>query len=289
MTSVSTSGCPALRRRSQRHVLTVGCFRRRSRRRQGVARALVHGAVRVARERRPFIEAFPHCPSGVVADAHLWTGPAGLFRREGFAVVHDFAPLPRPSAFRSRDTASRSRVALYRVATLVAALLGRCKLERSEPAPAASGGPVRHVPSHFPPRRSRFVFPTIPRRCSVWACRAVVASAPVAPRRARRRPRTLVSSHRGTGRTSSPSPPIRTRRRAIWPDRSRRRGPPRPLPWIESRCRRDGASDNGRVLAFAESAEARGRRLWFEKGLTFAHPGPCPPPGRRRGWPRATP
>ncbi len=63
-------------------------------RRQGVARALVQaldeGARALGYEE---IEALPRGTTGGM-DEEYWTGPFGLFEKQGFTVVHDFEPYP---------------------------------------------------------------------------------------------------------------------------------------------------------------------------------------------------
>jgi GNAT superfamily N-acetyltransferase len=76
-------------------VWTIGClFVREDCRRQGVATALVRGAIAAAREDGArALEAFPRSDTDV-ADAALMMGPLSLFRAAGFSVVHDFTPYP---------------------------------------------------------------------------------------------------------------------------------------------------------------------------------------------------
>lgn len=76
-------------------VLTIGCLLvDESVRRRGVARALVKGAVDVAkRTGARAIEAFPR-RSEQAGPAELWTGPPQVFLEAGFQVVNDFAPYP---------------------------------------------------------------------------------------------------------------------------------------------------------------------------------------------------
>lgn len=63
-------------------------------RRRGVARALVEalekGAQALGYEE---IEALPRGTTGGM-DEEYWTGPLGLFEKQGYAVVHDFGPYP---------------------------------------------------------------------------------------------------------------------------------------------------------------------------------------------------
>jgi GNAT superfamily N-acetyltransferase len=76
-------------------VFTVGCLLVDPvRRKQGVAEALLRGAIHVARSRGgTAIEAFPRRAEGT-RDEDVWTGPYSLFFRAGFEIVHDFAPYP---------------------------------------------------------------------------------------------------------------------------------------------------------------------------------------------------
>jgi GNAT superfamily N-acetyltransferase len=76
-------------------VWTVGCLLvREDHRRQGVARALLAGAIEAARaEGARALEAFPRSDVGV-ADAALLMGPLALFVEAGFRVVHEFVPYP---------------------------------------------------------------------------------------------------------------------------------------------------------------------------------------------------
>lgn len=76
-------------------VHAIGCFLvDPEMRRQGVARALLDGAIALGRDARATaLEAFPRRgdPS---SDEAAWTGPHSLFVRAGFTVVNDFAPYP---------------------------------------------------------------------------------------------------------------------------------------------------------------------------------------------------
>lgn len=64
-------------------------------RRQGVATALVAGAVRIAPTwGARALEALPRRPREPVSDEELWTGPMGAFARNGFVEVHEFEPYP---------------------------------------------------------------------------------------------------------------------------------------------------------------------------------------------------
>ncbi|HTV20985.1 MAG TPA: GNAT family N-acetyltransferase [Polyangiaceae bacterium] len=87
-------GLPCLQR-DPLGVWTVGClFVRESHRRQGVATALLAGAIgSAASQGARAIEAFPRSDVDV-ADAALMMGPLALFVRAGFEVVHDFTPYP---------------------------------------------------------------------------------------------------------------------------------------------------------------------------------------------------
>ncbi|HEY4119344.1 MAG TPA: GNAT family N-acetyltransferase [Byssovorax sp.] len=77
-------------------VYTLGCVLVHPlHRRRGVARALVAGAVAVAKASGArAIEAFPRRPAEAVRDEELWTGPVGAFTASGFVEVSDFAPYP---------------------------------------------------------------------------------------------------------------------------------------------------------------------------------------------------
>jgi GNAT superfamily N-acetyltransferase len=76
-------------------VFSVACFLiDLTRRRQGVARALLGRGIELARERGAgAIEAFPRRAEGV-ADEQLWTGPASIFTAAGFVEVHEFEAYP---------------------------------------------------------------------------------------------------------------------------------------------------------------------------------------------------
>ncbi len=76
-------------------IWAVGCvFVREDFRRQGVARALLKGAVGAAASwGARALEAFPRSDTDV-ADAALMMGPLKLFTDAGFEVVHDFRPYP---------------------------------------------------------------------------------------------------------------------------------------------------------------------------------------------------
>lgn len=64
-------------------------------RHRGVATALVRGAVRVAPSwGARALEAFPRRPKEAVRDEELWTGPVGVFAKNGFVEVNAFEPYP---------------------------------------------------------------------------------------------------------------------------------------------------------------------------------------------------
>lgn len=66
-------------------------------RREGVARALVGGAVRHAKELAPdarFLVALPRVTTEPVADGELWLGPRAAFDGLGFEEVHSELPYP---------------------------------------------------------------------------------------------------------------------------------------------------------------------------------------------------
>jgi GNAT superfamily N-acetyltransferase len=87
-------GLPTLER-DPSGVWTIGCvFVQEASRRQGVARALLDGAIEQARATGVrALEAFPRSDTDV-ADAALMMGPLALFLDAGFLVVHDFTPYP---------------------------------------------------------------------------------------------------------------------------------------------------------------------------------------------------
>jgi hypothetical protein len=65
--------------------------------REGVARALVGGAVRHAKELAPdarFLVALPRVTTEPVADGELWLGPRAAFDGLGFEEVHSELPYP---------------------------------------------------------------------------------------------------------------------------------------------------------------------------------------------------
>jgi GNAT superfamily N-acetyltransferase len=63
-------------------------------RRRGVARALLGGALDLARSwGASAVEAFPRVADGVSDEEH-WMGPSSLYEATGFLRVHDFAPYP---------------------------------------------------------------------------------------------------------------------------------------------------------------------------------------------------
>jgi GNAT superfamily N-acetyltransferase len=80
----------------RRGVYLVGCaLVHPERRRQGVAAALVAGAVRIAPSwGARALEALPRRPREAVSDEELWTGPTGAFTANGFVEVHGFEPYP---------------------------------------------------------------------------------------------------------------------------------------------------------------------------------------------------
>ncbi|AGP37611.1 hypothetical protein SCE1572_25885 [Sorangium cellulosum So0157-2] len=77
-------------------VFLIGCAVVHPRhRRQGVATALVAGAVELAPAwGARALEALPRRPREPVSDEELWTGPASAFTRNGFVEVHTFEPYP---------------------------------------------------------------------------------------------------------------------------------------------------------------------------------------------------
>jgi GNAT superfamily N-acetyltransferase len=77
-------------------VFTIGCFLiHPDYRRQGVATELVRAAVQMAPTwGARAIEAFPRRPKEAVHDDELWTGPEGVFVKNGFVEVDSFEPYP---------------------------------------------------------------------------------------------------------------------------------------------------------------------------------------------------
>ncbi|WP_437322309.1 GNAT family N-acetyltransferase [Sorangium sp. So ce394] len=77
-------------------VFLIGCAVVHPRhRRQGVATALVAGAVELAPAwGARALEALPRRPREPVSDEELWTGPVSAFTRNGFVEVHTFEPYP---------------------------------------------------------------------------------------------------------------------------------------------------------------------------------------------------
>ncbi|WP_437564702.1 GNAT family N-acetyltransferase [Sorangium sp. So ce542] len=77
-------------------VFLIGCAVVHPRhRRQGVATALVAGAVELAPAwGARALEALPRRPREPVSDEELWTGPVSAFTRNGFVEVHAFEPYP---------------------------------------------------------------------------------------------------------------------------------------------------------------------------------------------------
>jgi GNAT superfamily N-acetyltransferase len=76
-------------------IFTIGCLLvDEGFRRKGVARALVRGAVELAKSLgATAVEAFPRSDADVPAVA-LMMGPTRVFVEAGFEVVHDFGPYP---------------------------------------------------------------------------------------------------------------------------------------------------------------------------------------------------
>ncbi len=76
-------------------VLTVGCMLvDEALRRRGVARALLRGALELAKTNGArAIEAFPR-RSDEAGPAELWMGPPAVFLEAGFEIVNDFGPYP---------------------------------------------------------------------------------------------------------------------------------------------------------------------------------------------------
>lgn len=77
-------------------VFTIGCAMvHPAHRHRGVATALVAGAVRIAPSwGARALEAFPRRPKEPVSDDELWTGPMGVYEKNGFVEVHTFEPYP---------------------------------------------------------------------------------------------------------------------------------------------------------------------------------------------------
>lgn len=77
-------------------VFTVGCMLvSPSFRRQGVGRALIEGAVRIAPSfGARSLEAFPRRVPEGAHDADLLLGPLGVYLENGFRVVHEIGPYP---------------------------------------------------------------------------------------------------------------------------------------------------------------------------------------------------
>jgi GNAT superfamily N-acetyltransferase len=77
-------------------VFLIGCaLVHPAERRRGVAGALVEGAVKLAPAwGARALEALPRRPREAVSDEELWTGPLGIYRRNGFIEVNDFEPYP---------------------------------------------------------------------------------------------------------------------------------------------------------------------------------------------------
>jgi GNAT superfamily N-acetyltransferase len=77
-------------------VFLIGCFLvHPGHRRAGVATALVHGAVELARSRGArAVEALPRRTSDVVSDGELWCGPFSALVGAGFVEVGGEGPYP---------------------------------------------------------------------------------------------------------------------------------------------------------------------------------------------------
>jgi GNAT superfamily N-acetyltransferase len=77
-------------------VYSIGCFLvRPTHRRQGVARALLEGAMSIATDLGAVaLEAYPHQRADVVRDEEAWMGPASLFEQCGFRPFRGEAPYP---------------------------------------------------------------------------------------------------------------------------------------------------------------------------------------------------
>jgi GNAT superfamily N-acetyltransferase len=77
-------------------VFLVGCaLVHPAHRRQGVATALVAGAVALAPSwGARALEALPRRPREAVSDEELWTGPMGAYAANGFVEVSAFEPYP---------------------------------------------------------------------------------------------------------------------------------------------------------------------------------------------------
>ncbi|APR79626.1 Hypothetical protein A7982_04973 [Minicystis rosea] len=77
-------------------IFLIGCaLVHPAHRHRGVATALVAGAVRIAPQwGARALEAFPRRPNAPVSDDELWTGPMGVYEKNGFIEVHTFEPYP---------------------------------------------------------------------------------------------------------------------------------------------------------------------------------------------------
>jgi GNAT superfamily N-acetyltransferase len=77
-------------------VFLVGCaLVHPAHRHRGVATALVAGAVRLAPAwGARALEALPRRPKEPVSDDEMWTGPMGVYERNGFVEVYAFEPYP---------------------------------------------------------------------------------------------------------------------------------------------------------------------------------------------------
>jgi GNAT superfamily N-acetyltransferase len=76
-------------------VFSIGCFLvDPERRRRGIATGLLTAGIRLAQAAGArALEAFPR-RAEMLGDEEAFMGPAALFMRSGFEVVHDFAPYP---------------------------------------------------------------------------------------------------------------------------------------------------------------------------------------------------
>jgi len=80
---------PLMKPVDAKRVWSIVCFVVPSEhRRQGVAKALLEGAIRYARKRKvKLLEAYPVDRKGELADDSLWFGPMSLYDSAGFAEV----------------------------------------------------------------------------------------------------------------------------------------------------------------------------------------------------------
>jgi len=76
--------------------LAIGCFVvDPAHRRQGIARALVEGAIRLGPTwGASFLEAYPRVSEQPLHDGEAWTGPLALFRSLGFTVAREAPQYP---------------------------------------------------------------------------------------------------------------------------------------------------------------------------------------------------